>query len=66
MLLAPAFILLALIVVYPIGKLIFNSFFDLRLSGGGARPSSSASRTTRWCSPTPTSGTPPRTPCSSR
>ena len=27
--------LLALIVVYPIGKLIFNSFFDLRLSGGG-------------------------------
>jgi multiple sugar transport system permease protein len=38
MLLAPAFILLALIVVYPIGKLVFNSFFDLRLSGGsGAR-----------------------------
>jgi multiple sugar transport system permease protein len=35
MLLAPAFVLLALIVVYPIAKLIFNSFFDLRLSGGG-------------------------------
>ena len=35
MLLTPAFLLLALIVVYPIGKLIFNSFFDLRLSGGG-------------------------------
>lgn len=35
MLLAPAFLLLALIVVYPIGKLIWNSFFDLRLSGGG-------------------------------
>ena len=34
MLLAPAFLLLALIVVYPIGKLIYNSFFDLRLSGG--------------------------------
>ena len=34
MLLAPAFLLLALIVAYPIGKLIFNSFFDLRLSGG--------------------------------
>jgi ABC-type sugar transport system permease subunit len=34
MLLLPAFALLALIVVYPIGKLIFNSFFDLRLSGG--------------------------------
>lgn len=34
MLLAPAFVLLALIVVYPIGKLIYNSFFDLRLSGG--------------------------------
>ena len=34
MLLAPAFLLLALIVVYPIGKLITNSFFDLRLSGG--------------------------------
>lgn len=35
LLLAPAFLLLALIVVYPIGTLIFNSFFDLRLSGGG-------------------------------
>jgi ABC-type sugar transport system permease subunit len=35
LLLAPAFLLLALIVVYPIGKLIFNSFFDLRLQGGG-------------------------------
>ena len=34
-LLVPAFLLLALIVVYPIGKLIYNSFFDLRLSGGG-------------------------------
>lgn len=34
-LLAPAFVLLALIVAYPIGKLISNSFFDLRLSGGG-------------------------------
>jgi len=34
MLLAPAFLLLLLIVVYPIGTLIFNSFFDLRLSGG--------------------------------
>ena len=34
MLLAPAFLLLALIVVYPIGKLIWNSYFDLRLSGG--------------------------------
>lgn len=35
LLLAPAFALLALIVVYPIGRLIWNSFFDLRLSGGG-------------------------------
>lgn len=35
LLLLPAFALLALIVVYPIGKLIFNSFFDLRLQGGG-------------------------------
>lgn len=34
LLLAPAFALLALIVVYPIGKLIYNSFYDLRLSGG--------------------------------
>jgi len=34
LLLAPAFLLLALIVVYPIGKLIWNSFHDLRLSGG--------------------------------
>jgi ABC-type sugar transport system permease subunit len=33
LLLAPAALLLALIVVYPIGKLIFNSFFDMRLSG---------------------------------
>lgn len=33
-LLAPAFLLLALIVVYPVGRLIYNSFFDLRLSGG--------------------------------
>ena len=37
LLLAPAFALLALIVVYPIGRLVFNSFFDLRLSGGAAR-----------------------------
>lgn len=35
LLLAPAFALLALIVVYPIGKLVVNSFFDLRLQGGG-------------------------------
>ena len=35
LLLAPAFLLLALIVVYPIGKLLWNSLFDLRLSGGG-------------------------------
>ena len=34
LLLAPAFLLLALIVVYPICKLILNSFFELRLSGG--------------------------------
>jgi ABC-type sugar transport system permease subunit len=34
MLLAPAALLLALIVVYPIGKLLYNSFFDIRLSGG--------------------------------
>jgi ABC-type sugar transport system permease subunit len=34
LLLAPAFALLALIVAYPIGKLIWNSFYDLRLSGG--------------------------------
>jgi len=33
-LLAPSFILLALIVVYPIGRLILNSFHDIRLSGG--------------------------------
>jgi len=34
MLLAPAALLLVLIVVYPIGKLFYNSFFDMRLSGG--------------------------------
>lgn len=33
-LLAPAFVLLALVVAYPIGKLVWNSLFDLRLSGG--------------------------------
>ena len=33
LLLAPAALLLALIVVYPIARLIYNSFFDLRLSG---------------------------------
>jgi ABC-type sugar transport system permease subunit len=38
LLLAPAFVLLALIVVYPIGKLIYNSFYDLRLSGGVGEP----------------------------
>jgi ABC-type sugar transport system permease subunit len=34
LLLTPAFLLLALIVVYPIGRLFVNSFFDMRLSGG--------------------------------
>ena len=34
LLLTPAFLLIALIVVYPVVKLIYNSFFDLRLSGG--------------------------------
>ena len=38
LLLAPAALLLGLIVVYPIGKLVYNSFFDLRLSGGQAAP----------------------------
>jgi ABC-type sugar transport system permease subunit len=38
LLLSPAFLLLLSIVVYPIGKLIFNSFFDMRLSGGAAEP----------------------------
>ncbi len=33
LLLAPAALLLASIVVYPIARLIYNSFFDLRLSG---------------------------------
>ena len=33
-LLLPTFVLLALVVVFPIGKLFYNSFFDLRLSGG--------------------------------
>ena len=38
LLLAPAAVLLALIVVYPIGKLVYNAFFDLRLSGGQHAP----------------------------
>ncbi len=33
-LLAPAFLLLLLIVAYPIAKIVFNSLFDIRLSGG--------------------------------
>ena len=33
MLLAPAFLLLLLIVVYPIGKLIYNSLFDIEKTG---------------------------------
>jgi ABC-type sugar transport system permease subunit len=37
MLLLPAFALIALIVVYPIGKLVYNSLFDLRLSGGSGQ-----------------------------
>lgn len=36
-LLTPAFLLLALIVIYPVGRLIYNSFFDLRLSGGAGQ-----------------------------
>jgi multiple sugar transport system permease protein len=34
LMLLPTFVLLALIVVFPIGKLLWNSLFDLRLSGG--------------------------------
>jgi multiple sugar transport system permease protein len=34
LMLAPAFLLLLLIVAYPIARLVWNSFFDLRLSGG--------------------------------
>jgi multiple sugar transport system permease protein len=37
LLLLPAFALLLLIVVYPISRLIWNSFFDLRLSGAMPR-----------------------------
>jgi multiple sugar transport system permease protein len=38
LLLAPAALLLASIVVYPIAKLVYNSLFDLRLSGGSVAP----------------------------
>lgn len=38
LLLAPTALLLGLIVVYPIGRLVYNSFFDLRLSGGAVAP----------------------------
>ena len=47
LLLAPAFLLLALIVIYPIGKLIWNSFYDLRLSGACATCSCKACRSSR-------------------
>jgi ABC-type sugar transport system permease subunit len=33
-LLAPAYLLIALIVIYPVGRLIYNSLFDMQLSGG--------------------------------
>ncbi len=33
LLLAPAFFLIALIVIYPVGKLLYNSVFDMQLSG---------------------------------
>jgi multiple sugar transport system permease protein len=36
LLLAPTVLLLGLIVVYPIGKLLYNSLFEIRLSGGDA------------------------------
>jgi len=36
LLLLPAFLLLLLIVAYPIGRLIYNSFFDIRLSAVNA------------------------------
>jgi multiple sugar transport system permease protein len=62
LLLAPAFLLLALIVVYPIGKLVFNSFFDLRLSGGGAAKFVGFENYV-LVSRTSISGTRPRTPC---
>lgn len=35
-LLTPAILFLLLIVAYPVSKLMYNSLFDLRLSGGGA------------------------------
>jgi trehalose/maltose transport system permease protein len=38
LLLAPAALLLALIVAYPIGRLVHDAFFDLRLSGGQRAP----------------------------
>jgi len=38
LLLAPAALFLGLIVVYPIARLIYNSFFDLRMSGGQSAP----------------------------
>lgn len=34
LLLAPAFVLIVLIVIYPVGKLLYNSMFDMQLSGG--------------------------------
>lgn len=34
LLLAPAFCLIAMIVIYPVGKLLQDSFFELQLSGG--------------------------------
>jgi ABC-type sugar transport system permease subunit len=63
LLLAPAFLLLALIVVYPIGKLLWNSFFDLRLSGGSEAVQFVGWRTTSTSGRTMTSGTPPAIRC---
>ena len=63
MLLTPAFLLLALIVVYPIAKLIFNSFFDLRLSGGSGGLKFVGFENYALVLEDMPSGTPPRTPC---
>jgi len=38
LMLLPALLLLGLIVVYPVGRLIYTSLFDLRLSAGASEP----------------------------
>ena len=52
LLLAPAFVLLALIVVYPIGKLVYNSLFELKIGPASGNFLGLANFRDVWADPT--------------